>query len=70
MTNTEQKADVCTNGGLRDWSEFSRKGQADLEKEDIQKGREYLPMDVYVDPRATTEHFHAPLIVERWKQMH
>ena len=70
MTNTDQKADICASGDRMNWSKYIRKGQAELEKVDIQEGHEYLPMDVYVDPREKRAHFQSSPILERWKRMH
>jgi hypothetical protein len=66
MTNSDQKAVVCTSGGRTDWPLYSRKGEAELKEYDLRAGREYLPMDVYVDPRAVKEHFQASPIFDRW----
>lgn len=45
-----------------------RIGEAELEKLDRQAGHQYLPMDVYIDPK--TEHFHASSIRNRWMKIH
>lgn len=70
MTNTDQKAVVCTSGGRADWALYSRKGEAELEKLDLQAGCEYVPMDVYIDPGTIRKHFQAAPILDRWAGIH
>ncbi len=70
MTNIDQKAVVCTSGGRTDWSLYSRKGEAELEKVDLQAGHEYAPMDVYIGPRTIEKHFQAAPILDRWAGIH
>ncbi len=69
MTNID-KAVVCTSGGRTDWSLYSRKGEAELEKLDLQAGRKYVPMDVYIDTRTIKKHFQAAPIFDRWAGIH
>ncbi len=70
MKSTDEKAVVCTSGGRTDWSLYSRKGEAELEKLDLQTGCEYVPMDLYIDPRTIEEHFQAASVLDRWARSH
>ena len=70
MTNTDSNVVNCTSGGRTDWSLCSRKGAAKLEKLDSDAGREYVPMDVYVDAETMHEHFQASPINARLAGTH
>ena len=48
----------------------SLKGESELENLDRQAGRQYLPMDVYIDPGTIEEHFHASSIRCRRTKIH
>ena len=43
------------------WVLDTFKGEVELEK----SGRQYIPMDVYVDPKTIKKHFHASSIRKR-----
>lgn len=70
MTNIDQKKDVCVRRERTDWSLYSRTGEIELEKLDLQEGHEYVPMDVYIDPGTIKEHFQAAPILDRWAGIH
>lgn len=65
MTDTKQHYAVCTGMFQTDWVSDAFKGETELEKLDRQSGHQYLPMDVYVDPKTIKEHFHASSIHKR-----
>jgi len=67
MTNTKQNSIISTSGDQTDWP---LKGEADLEKWDRQSGHQYVPMDVYVDPKTIKEHFQSSSISDRWTRIH
>jgi hypothetical protein len=66
MTNTKLHSTLCTGMGKTDWILDSFKGVSELEKLDRQSGHQYIPMDVYVDPKTIKEHFQASSIRNRW----
>lgn len=70
MTSTDQTAVVFTSGGRMERSLYSRKGEAELEKLDLQAGCDYVPMDVYIDPGTIKKHFQAAPILDRWAGIH
>jgi hypothetical protein len=47
----------CTKRERRDGSRYSLEGKAELERADLEAGRDYLPMDVFVDLPTVKEHF-------------
>jgi len=57
MTGTAHELIDCTKRGHTDGSLYSLEGEADLERSDRDAGRDYLPMDVFVDLRTVKEHF-------------
>ena len=59
MTNTKHAPHICTSSDKTVWTKHPLKTEAGLYNLDRQKGRQYLPMDVYVDPRTIKEHFQA-----------
>ena len=61
MTNTKQHSAVCTGMLQTGWVLDTFKGEVELEK----SGRQYIPMDVYVDPKTIKKHFHASSIRKR-----
>jgi hypothetical protein len=65
MTNIKQSLAICTSGDQADWTLYSPKVEVELEKLDCQTGHQYLPMDVYVDPKTIKEHFQASSIRDR-----
>jgi hypothetical protein len=60
----------CTSGDQTDWSLYSLAGEAESERLDREAGHDYLPMDVYVDPRVMEEHFQASSIRARRRRIH
>jgi hypothetical protein len=69
MTNTMHPI-TCTSRDHKDRSLYSLEGEAELEQLDRQAGHDYLPMDVYVDPRTVKEHFQDSSIRVRWRRIH
>jgi hypothetical protein len=69
MTNRTQPI-TCTSRDQKDWALYSLEGEAELERLDRQAGHDYLPMDVYVDPRTVKEHFQDSSIRARWIRIH
>jgi len=65
MTSTKQRSAICTGMSQTERVLGSFKGEAELEKLDRQSGHQYIPMDVYVDPKTIKEHFHASSIRKR-----
>jgi len=61
---------VCTSGDRTNRSLYSPQAEAELETLDRRLGREYLPMDVYVDPEAVNERFDISSIRARWTRSH
>ena len=70
MTNIMQNPIECTSRGHRERALYSLKVEAELEKLDRQVGHEYVPMDVFVDPRTMKEHFQDSAIRARWTEIH
>ncbi len=70
MTNTMQNPIACTSRDHTDGTLYSLKDEAEVEKLDRQAGHEYLPMDVFVDPRTMKEHFQDSSIRARWIGIH
>ena len=67
MAHTKQDpaAKDQTDGALD-----SLEGESGLENLDRRAGHQYLPMDVYIDPKTEEEHFHASSIRRRWMKIH
>lgn len=59
MTNTKHDPHICTSSDKTVWTKKPLDTEVGLENLDRQKDREYLPMDVYIDPRTIKEHFQA-----------
>ncbi|MCG6859916.1 MAG: hypothetical protein LJE70_01310 [Chromatiaceae bacterium] len=57
MTNAIENPIAATCSEHEAQTLYSPDGAAALEKSDDQAGREYLPMDVFVDPTAMRHHF-------------
>lgn len=70
MTSTSQNPVTCPSGAHTCWNLCSLKGEAELEKLDREAGHEYVPMDVFVDPRTMKEHFQGSSVRARWKDVH
>ncbi|MCG6860216.1 MAG: hypothetical protein LJE70_02875 [Chromatiaceae bacterium] len=70
MTDIKHNSIACTGRDHTDWSLYSLGGEAELEGLDRDAGHDYLPMDVYVDPRTVAEHFQDSSIRARWRRIH
>ena len=70
MTNGIQNPIDCTSRDQNDWSLHSIEVEAELEKLDRQAGHDYVPMDLFVDPRTRKEHFQSSSIRARWSKIH
>jgi len=70
MTNAIQNPIDCTSRDQNDWSLNSFEVEAELEKLDRQAGHDYVPMDVFVDPRTRKEHFQSSSVNARWSRIH
>jgi len=70
MTNTIQNSISCTNGDQKNWPIFSIEVESELEKLDREAGHDYVPMDIFIDPKTIEEHFQATSIRARWAGIH
>lgn len=70
MTNIKQSLSNRTSGDQTDRTLHSLKAETELEKLDYQTGHQYVPMDVYVDPKTIKEHFQVSSIHDRWTRLH
>lgn len=70
MTDRMNSPISCTSRGHSDWSLYSLENEAKMEKLDREAGRDYLPMDVFVDPRTRKQHFQESSIRARWAKIH
>jgi hypothetical protein len=70
MTNTTQNLYICSGWDQKDWSLHSLEIEAQLENLDREAGREYVPMDVYLDPQTIKKHFQDSAIRARWAKIH
>lgn len=70
MTNSMRNAIASNSRDLIDRHLYSLGGVAELEMMDRKAGHEYVPMDVFVDPRTMKEHFQDSSIRERWTEFH
>ena len=70
MTYSMENLVDCTGTGQTDWSLYSLDREAELERLDREAGHDYLPMDVFVDPRSVKEHFQDSSIRARWRRIH
>lgn len=70
MTNTIQNRTGCTSRDHREWFLYSLEVEAELERLDREAGHDYVPMDVFVDPRTVKEHFQASSLRARWAKIH
>lgn len=57
MTNAKEIPIAVTCSEHEAQTLYSLDGAAELESSDQQAGREYLPMDVFVDPTTIRHHF-------------
>ena len=69
MIDTMHNPIDCTSRDHTDWSLHSLEGEAELERLDREAGHNYLPMDVFVDPRTVKEHFQGSSIRARWRRI-
>ena len=70
MTYSMQDLVDCTGRDHTEWSPYSLNREAELERLDREAGHDYLPMDVFVDPRTVKEHFQDSSIRDRWRRIH
>jgi len=70
MSNRAENVTAHSSGDYFDWTDFTLKEQADLERQDRRLGHEYIPMDIYVDLWGVIEHFQASSICPRRKASH
>ena len=70
MTDAMQNPIDCNGRDQNDWSLHSFEVEAELGKIDRQAGHDYVPMDVFVDPRTRKEHFQSSSIRSRWSKFH
>ena len=59
MTNTMHNSVTCTSRASRNWILYYLKGE--LEKSNLEVDRDYVPMDVYIDPWTMKKHFQGSL---------
>jgi hypothetical protein len=57
MTNTTQNPGTCTRWALAKRTSYSLEVEAELEASDRRAGHEYVPMDVFINPRTMKQHF-------------
>ena len=70
MTNMVQKTVMCTSRAHENETLYSLKTEAEVEKLDREIGHDYVPMDVFIDPRTMKEHFQESPIRARLKEIH
>ena len=70
MTGIEKTPSLGKDEGLTKWSLHSTEVEVELEKLDRRAGHQYVPMDLYLDPRTINEHFHVSSICDRWSRTH
>lgn len=63
MTNTIQNSITYASRTHRNWIRDPLKRE--LEKLDREAGHDYVPMDVFIDPRTMKEHFQESAIRSR-----
>mgnify|MGYP001814832040 CR=1 FL=1 len=59
MKNTIQNSFICTGGDKADRLRYLPEGKVEREGLNHKPDNEYIPMDIYVDPKTIKEHFHA-----------
>ncbi len=70
MTTRIQNHTSCTGGDHRDWPRYALEVEVELERLDRDAGHDYIPMDIFVDPRTMREHFQVSSIRSRWARIH
>lgn len=70
MTYSVHNLIDCPSRDHTDRSLYSLDGEAEMEGLDREAGHDYLPMDVYIDPRTVKEHFQNSSIRARWRRIH
>lgn len=68
MTNAMKNHVTCTSRAHNKGALYSHKGE--LEKLDREAGHDYVPMDVFIDPRTMKEHFQESSIRTRLTGTH
>jgi len=67
---TIRKHVKCTSRAQVDWTLYRLETEAEAEKLDREIGHDYVPMDVFIDPRTMKEHFQESPIRARLKEIH
>jgi len=70
MTNIVRKDAKCVSRAEVDGTLYSLKAEAEVEKLDREMDHDYVPMDVFIDPKTMKEHFQEPPIRARLKEIH
>lgn len=70
MTNSIQNPISFTSRDHTGWSLLSLESEAEMEKLDREAGHDYLPMDLFVDPRTRKQHFQESSVRARWTKIH
>jgi len=70
MTKTIQNPIIASRSESKARSLCLLDRGAGLERSDHRAGREYLPMDVFVDPKTIRRHFQGASIRARWCRLH
>jgi len=60
MTNTTHDPIAANRSEHKARTLYSLEGAAKLQRADCHAGREYLPMDIFVNPEAMKQHFQRP----------
>ena len=69
MADTKHDPVIRTGKEQMDRVLCSLKGESELENSDRQAGHQYIPMDVYIDPKTMEEHFQTTSIRSRWAKI-
>lgn len=70
MSSSTQNPISFTSRDQTDWSLLSLESEAEMETLDREADRDYLPMDVFVDPRTRKQHFQGSSVSARWTRIH
>ena len=70
MTRSLRKHTDSTIRSQADWIFYSLELESEVEEIDREIGRDYVPMDVFIDPRTIMKHFQASPIRARLKEIH
>jgi hypothetical protein len=70
MSSSTQDPIGFTSGDRTGWSLLSLESETEMEELDREADHDYLPMDVYIDPRTRKEHFQESAVRARWTRIH